>query len=169
MNRLVFVLSLTLLVAMVAWGGGSPYWTLHQIKSGMVANDADKVARYVDFEALRADLKSDLKANVMTEVSTETDGFAVLGAGLAMALIDPMIDGMVSPSGLKAMMSNAPGVKKPVKGNDLKNPKVVRTSFNTFEVVTGEAPEEVSFLFERRGLGWRLVGADVPFDAPGAQ
>jgi hypothetical protein len=44
------------------WYFESPAWTLHQMKAAADANDPDALNSYIDYPALREDLKTEIRA-----------------------------------------------------------------------------------------------------------
>lgn len=93
-------------VAFSTWFYFTPHLAVSGMKSAAEAKDAAKLSRYVNFPALKESLKADFNAKLASEVAKETDGnlFAVLGAALAAAFINPMIDALVTPESLAMMM-----------------------------------------------------------------
>src|SRR4051794_4658195 len=97
MKKIVGVLIL-LAVAAGSWWYASPIWTLHQMREAARSNDAKKLSEYVDYPALREDLKGEFRRSMMSEMAKQqNEDLAMLGSAFALALIDPLIDAMVSP------------------------------------------------------------------------
>lgn len=151
----------------VVWYFGSPQWTLSQMQSAAENNDTERLATYIDFPALRESVKSEAKAQITAKMMATNNGFEAFGGFVAMGMIDGMVDAMVNP----AMMRNAFAKK----AADLQNGGVpfaiqaegaeyVRDSIDQFRLRhTGRA----DLVFERRGLGWKLVGIRAPADGAG--
>ena len=106
-GKIVIGASLLLLAAAATgWWWFSPYWTLRNMQSALAARDAEAFSRYVDFPSLRNDLKADMLAESAEEARKAKqegtgDGLAVLGAAMA----GPMIDGIISPGGLRVLFA----------------------------------------------------------------
>ena len=66
-NRLALAAAALILLAAVGWILGSPYYTLWQMREAARANDADRLSAFVDYPALRADLKSEISAQDLPE------------------------------------------------------------------------------------------------------
>src|SRR6476661_3616678 len=102
MRRLLIVLAA--LVALAAgWWFGSPYWTLHQMQTAARQGDSARLSHFVDYPAVRENLKAQLRHEMLTQVPAEEqgNGLAALGTAIASAMIDPLIDTLVTPDGLQ--------------------------------------------------------------------
>lgn len=151
----------------LGWYFGSPAWTLRQMKSAADANDSDAFGAYVDFPALREDLKAELMAEMVTKAQREDsngDEFAGLGLAFGNAMVGPMIDGMVSPEGLRAAflargrtgeMGNTPFAVQFAE-----EPVIKRRGFAEFLVASNNQPGK-GMVFKRHGLSWKLSGVDT--------
>lgn len=164
--RKVIVALVILAAAVGGWWYESPWWTLGQMRDAARAGDAQKLSQYVDYPALREDLKGDLRRSLTMEmVSRKQDGFAMIGSAIAMAMIDPLIDAMVTPEGVQAIFDQRKRVgssdnkpKIPVASN---NPIIDRMGFNEFKV-RDKDPKKGALVFKQSGLGWKLSGLDLP-------
>lgn len=106
MKKIVVALGVLLLAA-GGWYYASPLWTLKAMRHAAVAKDGAALSRYVDYEALRADLKGDLRRSMMAGMAKQPDNpFAAIGMAIALNLVDPMIEAMVSPEGVEAMFAS---------------------------------------------------------------
>ena len=87
----------------------SPYWTLRTLYTAAQKQDAAIVAEHVDFPALRADLKGQLLLKVQREMArpgAEFQPFSGLGQMFAVGLVNQMVDGLVSPTGVALALKN---------------------------------------------------------------
>lgn len=156
------------LAAFAGWYVYSPVYTLHQMRAAAERNDSDALSAYIDFPALREDMKAELMAQLIKESQKDKSGFGGLGLAIGSAMIGPMIDGMVSPAGIRAaFIANRakpigePGkpAMKPFQLQD--KPVIVRRSFSEFAVTSGRT-DQGAMVFTRHGLGWKLSGIDLP-------
>ncbi len=157
-----------LILAAGGWYYASPQMTLKGMRDAAAANDADKLSGYIDYEALKTDLKSDLRRSVMTEVKKDDDsGMGALGAAFAMALLDPLVDAMMSPEGMEAMFnakraeekkSGKPSLSAVAPGDD---PTIERNGLDEFKV-RNKADPDGALVFRRDGFAWKLAGIDLP-------
>lgn len=93
MSKRWLIAAIALIVALsVTWYFASPWYTLRQMRHAVQSNDADALSAYVDFPALREDMKSEIMAQVM-DAQKDTSGLGALGTAMATAMVGPMIDG----------------------------------------------------------------------------
>ena len=105
--------------------------------------------------------------------------FAGIGAAFVSALMGPMVDAMVSPAGIAAMLQSGPAAKAPVTVGPPPDPatvdsaqarRTVRQAYsglNQFRVTylnEGESEDKAAALiFNRDGLfSWKLVRVRLP-------
>jgi len=120
-----------LLLAGTGWWFGSPWWTLWRMREAAQAGDADALAAYIDFPALRA--------------STRTKLAPRLGP-LGGALARPAVDALVSPAALRLALGRGRGGRG---GGEV---DVDRTGASEFRLRRGRQ----DLVFRRHGLGWKL-------------
>ena len=72
----------------------------------MATQDSAKLANYVNFPLLKENLKTSLQADFSHKLAgaKHENPFAALGAAVAMALINPMVDALITPQNLAVMM-----------------------------------------------------------------
>ena len=90
------------LTASVWWF--SPWWVLHQVKAAAQRNDAQAVSDIIDYPRLRESLKGELNTALSSRLREGTSRLgemgrtgATLGAVLAAALVEKLVDTMVRP------------------------------------------------------------------------
>lgn len=156
------------LATFLGWYFLSPLITLNGIKSALEKKNGKAVGTFVDFEALKSDLKSDLNLAIMGEMEKDSSAMAGMGAAIGMAVINPMIDAMVSPAGITKLLKESPSVNEEANSDGLPNAKQIdenykieRVSISKFRLATKDA-KGTGLVFERRGLGWKVTGIDLP-------
>ncbi|MDB5722838.1 MAG: hypothetical protein JWP15_3456, partial [Alphaproteobacteria bacterium] len=104
MNRRRLILGgLGLVVALAAaWYFASPSWTLYRMRAAAQSGDSEAFAAYVDFPALRENMKGQMKARLQSEAKSERSGLGGLEIALGSVLVGPMVDSIVSPEGVRA-------------------------------------------------------------------
>ena len=167
-KRWFLAAAVLLLAAGVTWYFAAPWYTLKQMRDAAQANDADALSTHVDFPALREDMKSEIMAQLMVEAQKDKSGFGALGTAMATAMIGPMIDGLISPAGLRAAFianRNREGAEpknKATSAFDVSDDvQIERRSFDEFAVGSKTRPDG-KMIFKRHGLGWKLSGVDLP-------
>lgn len=172
MKKVVIAAVAIAILVFGAWYFASPGMAMRGLREAAVAGDKDALKERIDFPSVRESLKSQFRAHMVAEMTKQKDDnpFAALGMAMAGAIIDPMIDGMMSPDGIKAMVEAGrmnDGSASAAKTPDESNPaewKIERKSLSEF-IATPEAPagEKVpSLVFKRDGLGWDLVEIEIP-------
>ncbi len=161
-----------ILIAFSTWFYFTPHLAVIGMKSAAEAKDAAKLSSYVNFPALKDSLKASFNAKLASEVTKEKDNpFAALGGALAAALINPMIDALVTPESLAMMMK---GDKPQLTENTEKTKPSdsdadISMSYESFDrfVVTvkkkGTTEEPLGLVFNRDGLfSWKLSALRLP-------
>ena len=172
----------------------SPWLALRDLTNAFENQDTRKIERFVDFAELREDIKVTAKAAMMKSAAAELEGnpFTAMGIMMANAIVDPIIDQLISPAGLQLFFSaeessiniamvieNIDAIAKDLisssdrddknKGIDSAQGIEVKTDYigvNEFEVQVSNSDildETVSFYMRREGLGgWKVNGIRVP-------
>lgn len=154
----------------LVWFYFTPYIAVWGLKSAAEAKDANQMSVYINYPALKESLKSLFSAKVAHEVgSAQGNPFAAAGAVVAGAMIGPMVDAMVSPEGLSAMINQG---KKPQSGsaqanaepkalNDNQKAEMSYEGLNQFvvNVLSKDGKgDPVGLVFTREGVlsSWKL-------------
>jgi hypothetical protein len=162
------------LLVVAATSAASPWWTLHRLQSAVARRDAGAVSAQVDFPALRDSVKSQVLASMGRDADKNNDGnpFAAFGSALAMAFVNPLIDAIVSPAGVSAMVEHgriavaqpqpqhAPEAADAEPVHDKPRYALAYRGWDRFAVT---AQDGGSFVFRRDGLWtWKLAGIEMP-------
>jgi hypothetical protein len=164
------------MLASAACGGAlyaSPYITLYQMYQAVEHKDVQQVSDYVDFPALRESVKTNLRTVMAKETAQQSNPIlSLLGSVVGGAVLDPVVDNLVTPSGVTALLEGQQlqiGEKgsqaqfKPQAGSP--DVKAEYESFNQFAVSVkpkGEDVEPVTLLLSRNGLSWKISGVRLP-------
>ena len=172
----------------------SPWLALKDLSQAFEDQDIRKIEKLVDFPELREDIKVTARAAMMKSAAIELEGnpFAAMGIMMANAIVDPIIDQVISPAGLQLLFSarevsgDTDGLPEKIdaiardlipsgdggeasSGVDAAQSIEVKTEYvgiNEFEVQVRNADmfnESVSFYMRREGLGgWKVNGIRVP-------
>ena len=170
MKKVVLAGAAAIVLAAGGWYWLSPGLAMNGLKDAALAGDKEELRDRVDFPAIRESMKSQMRAMMLVEMAKEKDNpFAAMGMAFAGAIIDPMIDGMVSPDGIKVMVETGK-MKNPDKsaaeqtnGEDT-DWAIERRGFDRFTAhpKVKEGEKVPTLVFERDGLGWDLVDIEVP-------
>ncbi|MED5612886.1 DUF2939 domain-containing protein [Janthinobacterium sp. P210005] len=161
-------------IAVAATAYASPYYTLHQIKTALAERNADALAAHVDFPALRASVKTQLEASMARSIeATAGSGnpLAALGQSIASAMLGKMVDTMVSPAGVVALVNKSavspqaePNPDAPADGARKKaDYSAGYAGLNTFIVRAkdGNAQEGALVLLRHGVWGWKLSSIEI--------
>lgn len=165
------ILACVLLAALLAWVASGPYRTLAAIRDAVKTEDARALARQVDFPALRASLKLQLQDRIVREAGAgvQADPFGAFGLRIASGLAGGLVDAMVTPVGLGAMMegrktwNRASNIPPPSRGDTPGQPEPLPDPRHRFEsasrftaTVADAEGDEIVFVLSRQGLQWKL-------------
>lgn len=159
--------ALIVIASSTLWYLESPAWTLKGMKDAAQSHDTDALNAYIDYPALRESLKAELMARMMVEARKDKSGFGALGMVVGSAVVGPMIDGLVSPAGMRAaLLANRQENTAPAASalHVPKDPVIVRRNFSEF-LVTAKGQPNSGLVFKRHGLSWMLSGVELPPDA----
>jgi len=162
----------------------SPYWTIYQMRSAIETRDPEKFSRYVDYPALRENLKAQLLLSINAHLQPpELKGnpFAGLGQMIGLAMVNTLVDTMVSPAGVMALMAgekpaaqpsapqpqaSAPAPEAPRKeaARDTLKYDVSYRSWNLVQATaTKDNGDAIVADLRRDGLwSWKWVGIKIP-------
>ena len=168
-----------LLIIFAIYLYASPYIALYNIKNAAEQKDADKLSGYIDFPSVKQSMKDQVKAAMVEELasSKEQDGFEALGTMLAAAMIDPLIDGLVTPDGVALMLqgqkldfdlNNDTPEDKPKAKNEDVDYKAGYLSFNRFKVqiIDANDPDEsLDVIMHRDWLSWKVTRINFSLDS----
>ena len=157
----------------------SPYLVLNNIKNAAEQGDADKLSGYIDFPSVKQSMKDQVKAAMVKELasSKEQDGFEALGTMLGAVMIDPLIDGLVTPDGVALMLqgqkldfdlNNDTPEDKPKSKNEDIDYKAGYLSFNRFkvQVIGADDPNEsIDVIMHRDWLSWKVTSINFSLDS----
>jgi hypothetical protein len=105
-NRLLLLVLALVLLCVSGYSYYSPQVHLKNIKAAAEARDTERLRELIDFESVRAGLKEDMRSMFMASMQKELAGNPFAGLGLLMmnAMVDPMVDAMISPTSIVAMI-----------------------------------------------------------------
>jgi Protein of unknown function (DUF2939) len=175
MSKLVKVVIPLVLVAGLAWVYASPYLALKNMKDAADRRDAPVLSSYVNFPAVKENLKASFSASVSAKAGGNNNPLAVFGTALASAFLNPMIDAIVTPEGIAAIMRGQkpkaaggptePATQDAPAKNSEPDLALGYESFNRFVVRVSpkEKPEQkTTLVMLREGLSWKLNAVELP-------
>lgn len=152
---------------------GSPYLTAYQLKQAVDQGDGSKVAAYIDFPSVRANLKQDLGTLIDRQYQQERkqNMAAGLNAVIAKRLLTGMVDMVVTPDNTISMIQGIdpqeaatnPDISRPGEQTEIRQADLAYRGLNRFEIaVTNDDDKTVTLDMQRRFLTWKVVHIHMP-------
>jgi hypothetical protein len=173
-----------LLLALTAGLYFSPHWVVRRMADAAREHDAARFSSYVDYPALQANLRAQLRGRITGQPDSP---WAALRGVVASVITDPMVDALVTPESLSALMTQGRAHGDPHqhghghgRRSDQARPTPEATmrmgyvGLDSFEVTVqrrgeheggavDDVPAPVVFILSREGLlTWRLSGVHLP-------
>jgi len=172
-------LAAALALALLAWTAAGPYLTIRAIGNAVQARDEVALAKQVDFPALRGSLKAQLADRIVrgTDDLVQDNPLAAFGRTVATGLAGGLVDAMVTPAGLGAIMEGTRtwdrmGSGPRPSGNEAAaeaGPRPLQDAEHRFEspsrftaTVHDASGRPVVFVLTRKGLNWKLSDIRLP-------
>ncbi|MDY0187387.1 MAG: DUF2939 domain-containing protein [Syntrophus sp. (in: bacteria)] len=166
---------LLIVLAAGLYAAAAPYLTLYMIQSGVEQSDPEKISKYVDFPALRANLKTQVHSHIQSgeTPSSRENPIATAANRLVSKMADDAVDSLVTPAVLKMLAQgeqrrerstrdSSPGAEES-KGGFLKNASCRYESLDTFSVTKkDDKNREIRLILSRSGLSWKLSNIILP-------
>jgi Protein of unknown function (DUF2939) len=171
-TRFILVTALALLAA---YGLAAPYLTVNEMRTAARERDAQTLAAHIDFPGVRQSFKDQFRRLIDSKLPAESSGnlLAKLGAGVATAVIDSAIEFMVTPEGIRRLMSGVKPYEEDTRERSSADGRKPFASFtsgyeslNRFvATVKTDDGEPIDFVLHRRGLRWQLAEVRLPLQA----
>lgn len=136
-----------------AWLAFSPQLALSGMREAVRTGDAATMDSYIDYDALRANLREQVAAQMARELSRGKGRGPIdpVAARAALAYAAPMVDRMIQPDTVKTMLSRSGG---PL-GTEEDQGTYRRLSATSFLV--GPDAGDGGVVFALQGVHWRMV------------
>jgi len=185
MKKILLAGLLMLAASFGGWYFASPGYALMSLHDAVKAGDAGAMDDHIDFVSVRESVKSSIKAKMADEVTgPDADPLAALGMAMADTLLDPIVDGMLTPEGMAAIIARGkdiddagdiPGnigaavdqndnsIGDPPADSKSKTPnyEIKREGLSKFTVTFPDDPDAPDLIFKRDGLSWKLSDIDL--------
>lgn len=160
----------SVIVAVVfAWYWAGPFFAVASLRNAAVQGDTAELNERVDFSRLRGEIKTQFSAILIGTIADNLrdNPFAALGIALAAKLTDVMVDTMVTPAGIAALLDSRKNSSTgEVSGFSLMFSRdfvIQREGISSFEFYSANEREKKPTLrFMREDLNWRLVSLHIP-------
>ncbi len=181
-------LSIWLVVFFIGYWFASPYWVTYQIEQAVKNNNAEKLSSYIDFKALKQNLKAQLEQEMQSRLGAKNDPqVAAFAQMFASAFVDKVLDSMVSPQGMtmliqgmtmliqgkKAYENNAVSFQSQHHADQTNAQKTADKvepdysgqyeNLNRFGITqTTKTGQKAGFILTRDGLSWKMTEILMP-------
>lgn len=168
MKKIVVVPVVSLLIAIASWYWMSPYFAVAGLRNAAIKSDTAALNERVDFPLFRADIKEQFSTLLAGQMSENLKGnpFAAFGMALAAKLTEVLVDAMITPSGLAALIDlHKDKSQEEISGFALlfaEDFSIERRGFDQFDLRTNKESDKPTLNFSRDGVGWKLVGMKIP-------
>lgn len=166
MRRALF-LTLTAIVIYVAYA----VYSLNDLVSGVASGNAQQISNHVDFPLVRESLKEQLRSQLMDQALADarngSDPASQIGAGLAAAfgpaVINNVVDGLLTPSGVARLLS------KSKNGNVQRKPQYAKifgsiTILSPIKYRLGGFGDNTELIVTLKEFEWKVIDIQVPND-----
>ena len=157
----------------------SPYWTVYNMAKYVKAGNGKAVLKYIDLPSLKENLKIQLKQKILEEARKSGKTEDTMAAAFGMALIDPIVDAMLTESSVVALLSGTYNQNKQDKATHRaeeskrttgeKCKPIYTTHYGSLSVFILEVgntcvkDNRVNLILERRGpFSWKVVNIVLP-------
>lgn len=164
--RIAVAACFVVMFAAGVWYFESPVWTLSRMKAAAEADDPEALNRYIDYPALRESLRQEIDAKLADGAPNDSTGLSALKSAIGAAIAGPVIDSLVTPTGMRAALrarhdqkvQSADGPSAVFQLPD--QPVIERRGFSEFMLSAKSRPGS-GMLFKREGLSWKLSGVEL--------
>ena len=165
----------TLLLAMGAYLAAGPYLAMNGIRNVVASGDYGKLPYFVDFEKLRTSVTPQVQARIARELKQRLGpgNPASMATSVATLISEPTINAIVSPLGVATLLNGSTLANKLTgkvdpdgRAHAVDPLKDARTHYETMSrftaTVSTDEGKPLVFVFERKGLNWKLTGLILP-------
>jgi len=161
----------------------SPYWAAYNLFNAIKEGDSHGLKKNINFPELRSSLKDEMKERFATEMKqlevknkNDNDAFSEIGKGIAAvmmpSLIETVIDNMITPTGLKALISNPVSViKNGANGEEIENnssfeiPDIKYAFFKGITDFSIRTSDDLTIRMNYEGFTWKVTSISLPTEA----
>lgn len=178
MKKWILPAVIAVLVLLAAYVIAGPYLAIRGISQAIEQRDTGKLARHVDFGAVRVNIKAQVNDYIVRRAGSDMQSslFGQVALSMAGNLSGAGVDTFVTPLGIAALLQGDSLWKRaigdtiggdtwapPSPAKPLANTTGHYESLSRFTATTRlEDGREVVFVLSRQGLRWRLTNILLP-------
>ena len=166
-----------LLALVLGYGIAAPYLTINEMRAAARERNSAALAAHIDLPSVRQSFKDQFNAAIDDQLQprSKDNPFAALGAALGAALasglVERLIDFMVTPDGIRQLMSGVqpslesssePGKEQPPFDHISRRYESLNRFSATVNTTDGKS---IDFVLHRQGLAWKLAEVRLPLTA----
>ena len=168
MKKIIFIPILVVILYL-----STALYSVHQVHKGIYYNDKLLINEYVEWNQLRENFKNYLNIQLLKETQNNEDfknlgGLGVLITGFASKIADNMLDTYVNSEGFSMLLENNKKIKdlpEPSFNTLLGGIKIMDfTGHSSFRIKHKFEKQEISLLFERKDIDWKITQIEFPDD-----
>ena len=168
MKKIIFIPILVVILYL-----STALYSVHQVHKGIYYNDKLLINEYVEWNQLRENFKNYLNIQLLKETQNNEDfknlgGLGVLITGFASKIADNMLDTYVNSEGFSMLLENNKKIKdlpEPSFNTLLGSIKIMEfTGHSSFRIKHKFEKQEISLLFERKDIDWKITQIEFPDD-----
>lgn len=160
-RRVLGLLAIAALCLTLLWEVYSPDYVLKSMQDAARKGDAAAFSASVDYPALRTSVKAAVRKELDRKAASDPAANAFKTA-MAAALLDPIVDGMVSPAMIERSFlkgATPTGAGKLDMNADM---AVTRSGMDAFVVRDSKDPKAPGLVFKRHWPLWKLSEIQLP-------
>ena len=169
-KRIAVISAGAIVVAVLAgWYWAGPFFAVANLRNAALRGDTKELNERVDFSRVREEVKTQFSSLLISKMTDDLRGnpFAAMGFAIAAKLTDVMVEAMISPAGIAALVrTGSERTPAEVSGIDVmlsKEVAVHRDGLNAFDFfLVGDRDKRPTLRFGREGLNWRLTSIQMP-------
>lgn len=171
MNKLKKIAILFLLVFFGALYG-TPYLVVYNMQNATNDKDYSRLESYINFPVLKSNLKQSFTKRMTGEANKDNkdNPLAIFGSVVAGAVINPMVDNLVTPKSLAMLMNGRNSIKDNmnIEHHETVENKKIETKlsyrdFSHFVMTISNNKNNISFILSRENLFfWKLTDIKMP-------
>lgn len=145
------------------WLAG-PLWSAYRLLQAVQQANPDAISARVDYADFRESLKDEANRFFAREAAKQQQQGNLLGAignALGSTFINPLVDSLVTPDGVKLLVENGLEALRGQKSSGTQVGFGFR-ALDMFAISIASKGGSMALLFAPRGWGWKLVGIDLP-------
>jgi hypothetical protein len=160
-RRVLGLLAVAALCLTLLWEVYSPDYVLKSMQDAARRGDAAAFSANVDYPALRTSVKAAVRKELERKAASDPAANAFKTA-MAAALLDPIVDGMVSPAMIERSFLKGASTTDAERIAMNADMKVARAGMDAFVVRDASDPKAPGLVFKRHWPLWKLSEIQLP-------